>query len=144
MTTNQKPPARPPAKAAGSGATPSATTPPIAPDSSEASRPSPAMQYGFVAQQWLDPFDYWDVNIPARHACDLANSVMDAVAGVETVMELIAAHQDDLDGDVKVSPLNPFHLGNLNRLSIFALRKLGTDADCLREVLRKRLMENHQ
>lgn len=137
MNINQKPPAIPPAKAAGSDAAPAAATPPVAADMTEAFSPSLAMQYSFTTHKWLDPKDYWDVNIPARHACDLVNSVMDVVSGVATVMELIAAHQEDEDSDVETNNLNPFHLGNLNRLSIFALNQLGNDADRLREVVRR-------
>lgn len=120
MTTNQKPPARPPTKSAGSDATPSAVV----------------MQYSFAPPKWIDPHDYRQVNIPAGQACDLVNSVLDVVSGVTTVMELIAAHQEDEDSDVETSYLNPFHLGNLNRLSIFALNQLGNEADRLREAVR--------
>lgn len=50
-------------------------------------------------------------------------------------MGLIAAHQSDLDSDESTSPLSPFHLGALNRLSIFALNQLWNEAESLRDVV---------
>lgn len=77
MTTNQKPPARPPTKSVpGSDAAPAAAATHAVPPEPDASRFSPAMQYGFEAYRYMDSRDYHDVYIPARHACGLINSVM--------------------------------------------------------------------
>jgi len=91
---------------------------------------SHAPTFTFEPFKWApDNFDLpHNAAVHARELSNLVNHVKDVASGAATVLQLMLAHENEIDqGDAVY--LNPCHVGMLQQLAIRALQSLNVEAN---------------
>ena len=86
--------------------------------------------FAFKSFKWApDGFDFpHNATVQARELSDLVNHVKDVAHGAATVLQLMLAHELEIDRD-NATYLNPSDIGVLQQLAIRALTQLDSEAD---------------
>lgn len=91
---------------------------------------SHAPTFTFKPFKWApNGFDFpHNATVHAWELSELVNHVKDVASGAATVLQLMLAHEKEIDQD-NAPYLNPAYLGMLQQLAIRALQSLDAEAD---------------